>query len=85
MPVWNREKKEGYFERVEELLGSYTKVFVVGVDNVGSKQMQQIRQSLRGKATVLMGKNTRIRKVSHSLNQSGPMLSIAYSAFLPRL
>jgi hypothetical protein len=31
MPVWNREKKEGYFVRVEELLGSYTKVFVVGV------------------------------------------------------
>lgn len=30
---------------------------------MGSKQMQQIRQALRGKAAVLMGKNTRIRKV----------------------
>jgi hypothetical protein len=33
------------------------------VDNVGSKQMQQIRFALRGHAEVLMGKNTRIRKV----------------------
>lgn len=33
------------------------------MDNVGSKQMQQIRHALRGKAAILMGKNTRIRKV----------------------
>lgn len=31
MPVWNRAKKEEYFERVEEMLGSYNKVLVVGV------------------------------------------------------
>jgi len=31
-------------------------------DNVGSKQMQQIRMSLRGHAVVLMGKNTMMRK-----------------------
>ncbi|KAM8914473.1 large ribosomal subunit protein uL10-like isoform 3-T8 [Spinachia spinachia] len=30
--------------------------------NVGSKQMQTIRLSLRGKAVVLMGKNTMMRK-----------------------
>lgn len=72
MPVWNRAKKEDYFERVEELLGSYTKVFVVGVDNVGSKQMQQIRQALRGTATVLMGKNTRIRKVINIFLKKNP-------------
>jgi len=34
----------------------------VGADNVGSKQMQQIRMSLRGNAVVLMGKNTMMRK-----------------------
>ena len=32
------------------------------VDNVGSRQMQQIRSGLRGHAEVLMGKNTMIRK-----------------------
>jgi len=34
---------------------------IVDVDHVGSKQMQAIRMSLRGKCTVLMGKNTMIR------------------------
>ncbi len=34
----------------------------VHADNVGSKQMQQIRISLRGHAVVLMGKNTMMRK-----------------------
>eukprot|EP00624_Nannochloropsis_granulata_P001045 evm.model.NODE_14777_length_17937_cov_15.832246.4 len=72
MPVWNRAKKEDYFEKVEELLGSYTKVFIVGVDNVGSKQMQQIRHALRGTATVLMGKNTRIRKVINIFLRKNP-------------
>ncbi len=72
MPVWNRAKKEDYFERVEELLGSYTKVFIVGVDNVGSRQMQQVRQALRGTATVLMGKNTRIRKVINIFLRKNP-------------
>jgi len=35
---------------------------LVGVDNVTSKQMQDIRMDLRGRAVVLMGKNTMIRK-----------------------
>lgn len=35
---------------------------MVSADNVGSKQMQQIRIALRGKAEVLMGKNTMMRK-----------------------
>ena len=32
------------------------------VDNVGSNQMHQIRQSLRGDAVILCGKNTMIRR-----------------------
>jgi ribosomal protein L10 len=31
-------------------LDEYPKVFVVGADNVGSRQMQKIRVSLRGHA-----------------------------------
>jgi len=34
----------------------------VSADNVGSKQMQQIRMALRGRGEVLMGKNTMMRK-----------------------
>merc|ERR1719191_2039510 len=37
------------------------KALIIGVDFVGSKQMQEIRMKLRGKATILMGKNTMIR------------------------
>jgi len=44
------------------ILDEYPKCFMVEADNVGSKQMQQIRMSLRGHAVVLMGKNTMMRK-----------------------
>ncbi|XP_006900213.1 PREDICTED: 60S acidic ribosomal protein P0-like [Elephantulus edwardii] len=50
--------KSNYFLKIIQLLGDYPKCFVVDADNVGPKQMQQIRMSLRGKAVVLMGKNT---------------------------
>ncbi|XP_017494013.1 PREDICTED: 60S acidic ribosomal protein P0 isoform X1 [Rhagoletis zephyria] len=54
--------KAQYFLKVVELFDEYPKCFIVGADNVGSKQMQNIRTSLRGLAVVLMGKNTMMRK-----------------------
>jgi large subunit ribosomal protein LP0 len=54
--------KSNYFVKVVQLLDEYPKCFIVGADNVGSKQMQQIRISLRGMGIVLMGKNTMMRK-----------------------
>jgi len=56
------QRKQAYFTRLLELLDKYPKILIVGADNVGSFQMQSIRRSLRGKAEVLMGKNTMIRK-----------------------
>uniref|UniRef100_A0A2K5XUF5 Large ribosomal subunit protein uL10 n=1 Tax=Mandrillus leucophaeus TaxID=9568 RepID=A0A2K5XUF5_MANLE len=50
--------KSNYFLKIIQLLDDYPKCFIVGADNVGSKQMQQIHMSLCGKAVVLMGKNT---------------------------
>ncbi|CAI8050032.1 60S acidic ribosomal protein P0, partial [Geodia barretti] len=47
--------KANYFTKLIELLDTYQKVFLVTVDNVSSKQMQQIRIKLRGRATLLMG------------------------------
>lgn len=38
-------------------------VLPLQADNVGSNQMAKIRFALRGSATVLMGKNTMIRKI----------------------
>merc|ERR1739838_1202329 len=48
--------------------------FIVGADNVGSKQMQEIRIALRGKAVVLMGKNTMMRKAIRGHLESNPDL-----------
>jgi large subunit ribosomal protein LP0 len=54
--------KSKYFEKMTQLLDDYPKCFIVGADNVGSRQMQKIRISLRGTGVVLMGKNTMMRK-----------------------
>jgi len=66
--------KSNYFLKIIRLLDEYPKLFLVGVDNVGSKQMQQIRQSLRGKAEILMGKNTMIRKAIRGHLNNNPDL-----------
>eukprot|EP00178_Gracilaria_changii_P001959 TRINITY_DN12866_c0_g1_i1.p2 TRINITY_DN12866_c0_g1~~TRINITY_DN12866_c0_g1_i1.p2 ORF type:complete len:316 (+),score=83.36 TRINITY_DN12866_c0_g1_i1:76-1023(+) len=66
--------KSNYFLRLVQLLDEYPKCFIVGVDNVGSKQMQQIRQTLRESAVVLMGKNTMIRKAIRGHLENNPAL-----------
>ena len=68
----SRERKSEYFERLRVMLGKYTKIFMVTCNNVGSFQMQQIRQALRGKAEILMGKNTMMRKVLRSYLEDDP-------------
>jgi len=55
-------KKEKYFNKLIDLCLNSPNALLVGVDYVASKQMQNIRMELRGKAEVLMGKNTMIRK-----------------------
>jgi len=50
-------------EKLKDAVHAYKNVLIVGVDNVGSNQMQKVRVALRGKAVVLMGKNTLIRKI----------------------
>ena len=53
-----------YGAKLGKYIEKYKAAFIVGCDNVGSKQMQSIRISLRAFDTVvLMGKNTTIRKV----------------------
>jgi len=71
MPL-SRERKEEYFTRMKELLDTYSKAFVVGVDNVGSQQLQNTRASLRGTAEVLMGKNTMMRKIIREYVEENP-------------
>merc|ERR1739847_100830 len=66
--------KANYFTKIVQLLDEYPKCFLVEADNVGSKQMQQIRISLRGHAVVLMGKNTMMRKAIRGHLVNNPKL-----------
>jgi len=66
--------KANYFTKFVQYMEEYPKCFIVGADNVGSKQMQQIRGSLRGIAVVLMGKNTMMRKAIKGHVENNPAL-----------
>jgi len=60
--ISKKEKKSEYFNKLVALLKEYNKILIVLCDNIGSSHMQRIRLSLRGKAILLMGKNTMMRK-----------------------
>jgi large subunit ribosomal protein LP0 len=62
-----RQRKEKFVAKLQDAIREYKNVLIVGVDNVGSNQMQKVRVALRGKAIVVMGKNTLIRKVLRDL------------------
>ena len=50
MPSAAAIKKAAYAKRVDELLDNYGTAFLVGADNVGSKQFMDIR-AVRGDST----------------------------------
>ncbi|KAK9055325.1 hypothetical protein SSX86_026408 [Deinandra increscens subsp. villosa] len=56
------QKKENYDAKLSKLLDHYTQILIVGADNVGSNQLQNIRHGLRGDSIVLMGKNTMMKR-----------------------
>jgi len=70
--ISKKEKKSEYFEKLHRLLQDYNRILIVLCDNIGSAHMQRIRRELRGKAVLLMGKNTMIRKVIRTHLDSNP-------------
>ena len=53
-----RIKKEEYWHKLQELSEKYSKALLVDVDNVSSKQINEIRRKLRPiGAKMIMGKN----------------------------
>merc|ERR1712054_424601 len=66
-----RSKKVAYFAHLEECLNKYPRAFLVSADFVGSKQISDIRIALRGKAELLFGKNTMIRRCIRNLCEDG--------------
>jgi len=67
-------RKSAYWTKLNSALDEYKNILIIGVDFVGSKQMQQVRIALRGKGIVLMGKNTLIRKVLRERAEKNPAL-----------
>jgi len=76
-----RLRKEKFVEKLKEAISTYKNVLIVGVDNVGSNQMQKVRVALRGKAIVVMGKNTLIRKILRDLIDGEKLVKL--EALLP--
>ncbi|KAI1779987.1 60S acidic ribosomal protein P0 [Hypoxylon cercidicola] len=77
----SKQKKAEYFPKLKSLLEDYHSVFLVTVDNVSSQQMHEIRQSLRGEAVVLMGKNTMVRRALKTFIPDSP----EYERLLPHV
>lgn len=61
--VDRKGRKLRFNTKLASYLHEYKNILICGIDNVGSNQMQKIRLALRGKAVLLMGKNTMCRKV----------------------
>ncbi|KAF7544188.1 hypothetical protein G7Z17_g10144 [Cylindrodendrum hubeiense] len=71
--------KAGYFDKLKGLLEEFSSIFIVEIDNVSSQQMHEIRQSLRSKGVVLMGKNTMVRRALKTFLLDSP----EYERLLP--
>lgn len=57
------QRKAEYREKLIRYLQDHKTILVVTANHVGSSQIQTIRQELRGRALILMGKNTLVRMV----------------------
>jgi large subunit ribosomal protein LP0 len=69
-----RIRKESLKAKLDRMLNEYKNILICTVDNVGSNQMQKVRIALRGKAELLMGKNTLFRKVIREHISRNPQL-----------
>jgi large subunit ribosomal protein LP0 len=70
----NKIRKNKYIQKLEENLNNYKSLLIINIDFVGSSQMQKLRISLRGRASVLMGKNTIMRKIVRAHADKNPKL-----------
>lgn len=67
-------KKQAYNDRLIAAFKKYSRVMFASADNVGSSQMQSIRKELRGKAEIIMGKNTMMRRALRQIIGEYPKL-----------
>lgn len=62
MPL-NKTAKQAYFKEAERLFREYKSVLVCGIDNVGSRQIQEVKRDLLGKAVGLKCVNSFINRI----------------------
>jgi len=74
-PTTKAEKKTAFLERLDKYIDTYSKILIIHADNVTSLQMAQVRRDLRGKAAMLMGKNTMIRRQLKLAKERLPAIS----------
>lgn len=70
-----KQRKQVYVKKLTKLVADHKGILILSIEHVGSNQMQQIRGALRGKATLLMGKNTLIRKILRDIAKDNEHIS----------
>ncbi|CAN8064237.1 unnamed protein product [Agarophyton chilense] len=68
-------KKMAYVAHLQAAFDEYDQAFLVNADNVGSKQMQEIRISTREDCLLVFGKNTQMRKAILEKAEENPDLN----------
>lgn len=50
-------RNDRVYDKALSLFNKYTRILLVEVDHIGSKQIQQMRKKLRGEGELLHGRN----------------------------
>jgi len=70
-----KKRKHLYWNKLEKAFNTYKNILIISVDFVGSRQMQDVRLATRGKAEIIMGKNTIMRRVIRDNSEKNPKLA----------
>ena len=78
MPL-TKAAKQAYFKEAEKLFREYKSVLVCGIDNVGSRQIQEVKRDLNGKAVGFKCVNSFIhRLVSHVMTDRADLKELVH-------
>jgi large subunit ribosomal protein L10 len=69
--AWKKEM----FQRLAELIEKHPVVAIADLQKVRSSQLQEIRKKLRGRAEVLVAKNTILKKAASSMGEKKPHIN----------
>lgn len=65
----NMERKDEAYEKATRLFTTYSKFVLVGIENIVSTQLKEIKKQWGGDVEFLMGKNSAIRRAIKDLNR----------------